>query len=224
MLRVVDLYPMRLFPAWMFFGASLVVLSTSQEVAGDVVRRPVPPQVMEQARKAVQAMGLEVLKENYGHLYDTMYGPWRVRKARALGGENVLREKIAVDMPAVIRRNGMQVTKFTAGRPTSAFEVRPVMKGGGGVVKEVSYFREWLVFVPTTRQCRIVHEGQLTVLESTEFQVAIATQGKNDWTFINGSGLSMDELRSMFPTLPATKQKLGLPKVGPFVKVNPSRP
>ena len=46
------------------------------------------------------------------------------------------------------------------------------------------------------------------MIESIGFQVAVSDKGKNDWTFIDGSGLTVNDLRGLFVTLP---QDLELP-------------
>jgi hypothetical protein len=46
------------------------------------------------------------------------------------------------------------------------------------------------------------------IIESTGFQVAISDKGKADWTFIDGSAVSVNDLRSLFGNLP---QDLELP-------------
>jgi hypothetical protein len=44
--------------------------------------------------------------------------------------------------------------------------------------------------------------------ESTGFQVAISDKGSNEWYFIDGSAVTVSELRSLFITLP---EKMDLP-------------
>ena len=48
------------------------------------------------------------------------------------------------------------------------------------------------------------------MIESIGFQVALADKGKNDWTFIDGAGLTTADLRSLFITLP---QDMELPPI-----------
>lgn len=151
---------------------------------------------------------------NYAHLMETMYGPWKAKEARRLGGEQALIRKVIVEIPQKMREQGLQITEIKAGRPTGAFEVNAIMRGG-----QVVGFREWLVFVPTTQRCRVAQEGRVRFVESSGFQVAIVSQGQNDWKFINGAGLSVDNLRRLFPTLPSKKEDLGLPVVSDFIEV-----
>jgi hypothetical protein len=64
------------------------------------------------------------------------------------------------------------------------------------------------VLIPTATKFRIIRPGQTRpiVIESIGFQVAISDKGKNDWSFIDGSGLTVNELRSIFVTLPLDLQ------------------
>ena len=39
-------------------------------------------------------------------------------------------------------------------------------------------------------------------VHSTGFQVAVTDKGKEDWTFIDGAGVTVNDLRSLFVNLP----------------------
>jgi hypothetical protein len=82
-----------------------------------------------------------------------------------------------------------------------------------GKPSEVDVFTKWLLFIPTATQFRLfkANDPKPHVVESTGFQVAISDKGKDDWTFIDGSGLTVSDLRSLFPTLP---EDLELPAIG----------
>jgi hypothetical protein len=82
-----------------------------------------------------------------------------------------------------------------------------------GKQAEVDVFTKWMLFIPTTTQFRFFkpNDPKPYVVESTGFQVAISDKGKDDWTFIDGSGLTVSDLRSLFPTLP---EDLELPAIG----------
>jgi hypothetical protein len=74
-------------------------------------------------------------------------------------------------------------------------------------------FTKWMVLIPTVTTFRVILEGETKprLIESTGFQVAVSEKGKNDWSFIDGSGLTVNDLRGLFATLP---QDLQLPPVG----------
>jgi len=76
-----------------------------------------------------------------------------------------------------------------------------------GVETETLVFNKWLVLVPTVTKFRIMQKlekqaPKMITIDSIGFQVAIAEKGKNDWTFIDGAGITVNDLRSMFATLP----------------------
>jgi hypothetical protein len=43
---------------------------------------------------------------------------------------------------------------------------------------------------------------EVVIIESTSFQVAISDKAALDWTFIDGSDLTVGDLRSIFGNLP----------------------
>lgn len=64
-------------------------------------------------------------------------------------------------------------------------------------------YTKWWPLVPTVTRIKMVQKGQTFTIESTGFQVAISDKDKNDWTFIDGSTVSVNDLRSLFPNFPA---------------------
>jgi len=65
-------------------------------------------------------------------------------------------------------------------------------------------YTKWLVLGPTVTRFRAMIEGDPVAvnIESTGFQVAISDKGSDEWTFIDGSAVSVNDLRSLFITLP----------------------
>jgi hypothetical protein len=110
---------------------------------------------------------------------------------------------------------------FEVGEARSAHEV---FLGRGTNLKtgeQENQYLEWLVFVPTRKVYRVIDPAtnQPMKLELLGYQVAIMekpTEEKrnNHWTFIDGSSLTIPELRSFFPGLPEDQTLLGLPPVG----------
>lgn len=184
----------------------------------DSSRRPLPLDVARGAARAVDAMGVELVKGRVAVTLEKMYGPWKDRAARRLGGMDKL-VQVVVERRDKMQEEGMQLAMLKAGAPTSGFEVRPVMKTDPkSGLKEVDHYQEWLVFVPTTIRYRVIESdtGKTRYIEREEFQVAVAKQGTDDWEFIDGSKLTIDELRTMFPTLSPRRSQLGMPGVGPW--------
>jgi hypothetical protein len=88
------------------------------------------------------------------------------------------------------------------------------MRTVAGGLKEVDHYEEWLVFVPTTVRFRVIEAdtGKARILEKDGFQVAVAKQGTEDWHFIEGAAVTVDDLRTLFPTLPVRRAQLGIPE------------
>jgi hypothetical protein len=129
-----------------------------------------------------------------------MYPRFKARAAKAVGGEEALAEKLA-KVPEQMKKDGIVILKFEVGEPKSGFKVPE--------------FEEWLVFVPTTK-VYLVPDRQRGVnrrFESKGYQVAVAKAGGTEWYFIDGANLSVQELRSIFPSLPEDPDKLNLPPV-----------
>ena len=65
-------------------------------------------------------------------------------------------------------------------------------------------YTKWLVLVPTVTKFRTHIKGDpvAVTIESTGFQVAVTDKGKEDWTFIDGAGVTVNDLRSLFVNLP----------------------
>jgi hypothetical protein len=77
---------------------------------------------------------------------------------------------------------------------------------------EVLIFTKWLVLVPTLTKYRLMLKDnpKPVFIEKFGFQVAVTEKGKNDWTFIDGSDLTVNSLRSLYVTLP---QDMELPPI-----------
>ena len=108
-----------------------------------------------------------------------------------------------------------QVKRIKPQGEPRAYEVVPgkkVVRENGKDVERMVYTK-WMILVPTVTRYRIMQEGnpRALVIESTGFQVAISDKDKNDWTFIDGSGLKPGDLRGVFITLP---RDMELPRIG----------
>ena len=190
----------------------LIVCLTSglnaQELTGGEVF--LDAQAKQSVQESVQRIGNEVLKSNFAYAIERMYPRWRGRQAKRLGSEQKLLEsfnKAGVQMQEM----GITIDSFTALQPGRAYHVHPKMKDG---VKQIQssddLHYEVLVFVPTRMKMSFMLEGQPKRSFMREsFQIALAKEGTNDWTFIDGATIRVVDLRSMFPLLP---QNLKLPE------------
>ncbi|NNC87020.1 MAG: hypothetical protein HKN82_01015 [Akkermansiaceae bacterium] len=160
-----------------------------------------PPDVLSSAAAATKRLGDEVVKGNYSYTIQRMYPRWKKRAAIREGGMEKLVEKLA-QVPRQLRESGISMLSFDVQPPKSAFGV--------------ASFKEWIVFVPTVTRVRVIdpESRQVRRLEMTGYQVAVAKQAGGEWNFIDGAQLTVADLRSLFPTLPADREKLGLPPIG----------
>lgn len=161
-----------------------------------------PPDVVRSAISSVEALGEKVVHNDYKAAIDSMYPQWKDRMAKRKGGIKKLEAELE-GIGEIMARNGVQIISFkTLGAPKT-YEVWPG-DNTNEAVGEINYTK-WLLLIPTVTQFRIFHDDSPkgTVIDSYGFQVAIADKGKNNWTFINGSDVTVSDLRSLFITLPA---------------------
>ncbi|MFK7851584.1 MAG: hypothetical protein AB8D78_11450 [Akkermansiaceae bacterium] len=191
---------------WFLFFGMLTCLH-GQEVAP----QRVPPEVTASAVKAVSELGKEVVLGRYKVAIDRMYPQWKERTAKRMGGMENLQKQLD-GVARQMLQQGISITDFKPkGNPT-AFEVYPGKKVevvNGQKVEKLIYTK-WLVLVPTLTKFRAMIEGDPVAIniESKGFQVAISDKGSGKWSFIDGSAVSVNDLRSLFITLP---QNLTLP-------------
>ncbi|MEY3395857.1 MAG: hypothetical protein RL346_2094 [Verrucomicrobiota bacterium] len=177
--------------------------------AQDLDSKDVPREVVESAGKAVELLGKEVVAGKYQAAIDQMYPQWKERTAKRLGGMEKLEGQLR-DVASEMRRRGITITDFRPQGEPQAFQVYPgkQIETIGGREVESMRFTKWLVLVPTVTRFRMLLEGDPVPvnIESTGFQVAIADKGKNEWFFIDGSGIAVSDLRGLFITLPENLQ------------------
>ncbi|MGJ8634061.1 MAG: hypothetical protein ACSHX7_09080 [Luteolibacter sp.] len=192
-----------------YFFLFLVMIGLSR--AQDAVVERASPQVVASAVDAVNALGKEVVLGRYQVAVDRMYPQWKEREAKRVGGMEKL-EKQLEEVPKEMLRRGISVTNFTSAGQAKAFEVSPgktVITVDGQQVERLRYTK-WMILVPTVTNFRILLEGnpKPVVIENKGFQVAISDKGANSWSFIDGSSLTINDLRKLFGNLP---QDLQLP-------------
>lgn len=179
----------------------------------DVIAEPVPPEVVASAVAAVSKLGEEVVLGRYQVAIERMNPQWKERTANRMGGMKALEEQLSGVAAQMVQQGISMISFKPQGQPTT-FEVDPgrrVVKENGAAVEKLAYTK-WLVLVPTATRFRIIRPGtKPVVIESTGYQVAVSDKGKDNWTFIDGAGLKISDLRSLFITLP---QDMRLPPVG----------
>ena len=179
---------------------------------GEGTAAPVP--VVESAVNAVRDLGNQVVQGRYEVAVERMNPLWKERTAARIGGEAAMKKQLA-DVSRQMNQQGISITSFQPdGRPRS-YEVGPGKKVetvNGRQVESLIYTK-WLVLVPTVTKFSLIPPGSTkpVAIDSTGFQVAISDKGKSDWTFIDGSSLTLSDLRRLFINLP---EDLVLPPIG----------
>jgi hypothetical protein len=176
-----------------------------------------PAEVTSAAVAAVKAMGDQVVLGRHQEAIKRMYPQWKESVAKREGGMEKLEAKLA-GIVKQMNEQGVQVLSFRPEGVPTAYEVGPgkeVVEENGKKVEKMIY-KQWLLLIPTVTEYRITQPGKggelpkFLVITSSGFQVAISDKDKNDWTFIDGSGVTVPELRRLFITLPDT---LVLPEI-----------
>ena len=173
-----------------------------------------PADVVASAVAAVESLGDEVVLGRYQVAIERMNPQWKDRTAKRMGGMEELEKQLAGVARQMVQ-NGISMISFKPQGQPRSYEVGPGRKVEtvNGEEVESLIFTKWLVLIPTVTKFRIMRQGEVKpiVIESTGFQVAISEKGRNDWSFIDGSGLSVNDLRGLYSTLP---QDLRLPPLG----------
>lgn len=168
-----------------------------------------PPEVVRSALAAVEDLGDRVVRGNYAVAIERMYPQWKERMAKRKGGIEALERELA-GIGEVMARNGVSLFSFKTQGAPKVYEVWP--GESSGLDEGETNYTKWMVLIPTVTQFRIMspNSPKAQVIDSQGFQVAISDKDKLDWTFINGSDVSVSDLRSLFITLPANME---LPEV-----------
>lgn len=195
----------------------ILALSAAQVHAQRVI---VDPAIASSAQRAVQRLGLEMMKGNFKYSQDRMYPRWKRRLAKRLGSMARLEGQLAAGEQQRIKM-GLSVINCRAGLPRTFFDVwrakkvdaltgQPVLDDAG---KEV-IVGHWLAVVPTVTRVKIPDRqqgGRIRVLEENSYTIAISEKGSDEWYFLTGLKPTIQDLRSLFPSLPRDEKELGLP-------------
>jgi hypothetical protein len=172
----------------------------------------IPATVAAAAVDAVTKLGEQVVLGRFRIAIERMNPMWKDRTAKRMGGMEELERQLDGVAQQMVQQ-GISMLSFRPEGQPRAFEVWPGKKVDIVNGKEVEslIYTKWMVFVPTVTRFRIIREGNRPlIIDSIAYQVAITEKDQNDWTFIDGSGLTLNELRSLFTNLP---QDLTLPPV-----------
>lgn len=168
-----------------------------------------PPDVVASAVSAVARLGDEVVMGRYQVAVERMNPLWKERTAKRLGGMKELEKQLAGVAKQMVQQGISMISFKPQGQPRS-YEVGPGKKVETVAGEEVEslVFTKWMVLIPTATTFRVMLPGEpkARVIESIGFQVAVSEKGKSDWSFIDGSGLTVNDLRGLYPTLPQDLQ------------------
>ena len=209
-------------------AASLLLmpcLASGQDLAeADVVAEEVPAKAIASAVQAVGELGKSVVQGRYAMALERMNPKEKDRLAKQLGGLEEV-EKQLEGVAAEMVKQGVRIISCKPVGMPKAYGVEPVLvkelpAGGAGAAdlddkKGRWFFSQWLVLVPTVTRFEVMHRpqgqpAQWIKIESLSYQVAVSDRHKEDWTFIDGAGLTAARLCGLYKTLPAN---IELPEV-----------
>jgi hypothetical protein len=165
-----------------------------------------PAEVVTSAVAAVNDLGKQIVMGRYQAGIERMNPLWKDRTAARMGGIAKL-EKQLEDISREMVAQGVSIISFEPKGAPRSYEVGPGKKVEtiNGRPVETLIYTKWLVLVPTSTKFRIFPKSQPKpiFIESISYQVAISDKGKNDWTFIDGSSLTLSDLRKLYINLPS---------------------
>ena len=189
-----------------------------QEIGGGAV--VVDPAISNAAKVAVQKLGIEMMKGNFQHGIDNMYPRWKRRLAKRAGSMAKLDAALAQSTQQQVKMQ-MKVVGYQASQPTAFFSVWKAKKvdprTGKPVIDAVGrevIVSHWLAVVPTIVRVRVPDPqrgGLMREIEETGYALAVSEKGSSQWHFLTGLKPTIQDLRSLFPSLPADEKALHLP-------------
>jgi len=171
-------------------------------VTGLQAQTTAPIEVVNSAIAAVNDLGKQVVLGKMKTSMERMYPQWRQRLSERAGGDAAL-EKTFDEMMAEMMKQGTTISFKTFGFPT-VYDVYPGKKVEiiDGKSVETLINTKWMLLIPTEIRYRVMNGATPLIIESKGYQIAISDKDKVNWTFIDGSGLKVQDLRSMFISLP----------------------
>ena len=162
-----------------------------------------PIEVVNSAIAAVNDLGKQVVLGKMKTSMERMYPQWRQRLSERAGGDAAL-EKTFDEMMAEMMKQGTTMISFkTFGFPT-VYDVYPGKKVEmvDGKSVETLINTKWMLLIPTEIRYRVMNGASPLIIESKGYQISISEKDKINWTFIDGAGLKVQDMRSMFISLP----------------------
>lgn len=211
------------FAITVFSLVTLCSVSMSPQLQGQEVGEGaviVDPAISASAKAAVQKLGLEMMKGNFQHGVNNMYPRWKRRLAKRLGSMAKLDAALARSTQQQVKMQ-MKVVGYQVGEPTSFFSVWKAKKIDSKTGKPFidatgreQVISHWLAVVPTVVRVRVPDPqkgGVIREIEESGYVLAVSEKGSSQWHFLTAMKPSIQDLRSLFPSLPADEKALRLP-------------
>lgn len=163
------------------------------------------PLYLQSAKLATEKLSDEILKGNMDYAIANIYDRWKKKLSMRFGGEAKLIEglkKTVIEM----HTDNTVITDIQIGEPKHIYYVWMQRKKGMTVVTfPFDYTFQKLVIVPMTQYVTFNRDpktgGKLNVEKNT-YQLAVYDENSKKWSFISSNGISINDLRGLFPTLP----------------------
>jgi hypothetical protein len=170
-----------------------------------------PLEVVNSAITATNELGQQVVLGKFKVTLDRMHPQWKDRLSKRLGGDEALEKQFDEALAQMAKMGASTVSFKTFGFPR-VYEVYPGKKVEvvDGKEVETMIYTKWLLLVPTEVRYRMMQEQEAVIIESKGYQVVISDKNNLDWKFIDGADLKVQDLRSLFITLP---QDMKLPEI-----------
>lgn len=164
------------------------------------------PLHLQLAKLATEQLTDEILKGNTDFAIANIYPRWKKQLSMRFGGEaNFL--KRARETVTEMNRQNTVITDIKVGVPNTIYYVwLKKMKNKSVIYFPFDYTTQKLVIVPTSVHATIdeidKETGKKIKIIKNSFQIAIYDEATKSWSFISGGSISINQLRSLFPTLP----------------------
>ncbi len=193
-------------------------LKIQQFYATQTARKPL---YLKSAKLATEKLADEILKDNIDYAILNIYPRWKAHLASRVGGQQqlILKAREAVKQ---MRDSKTEIVDIKVGTPTDIYYVHVRQKKGlAKVVYPFDYNFQKLVIVPLSKHVKFgktnPETGKPYQAIQNSYQLAVYDEVAQTWSFIDGSGITVNDIRNLFPTIPLTiKEKL--PKSGKTLK------
>jgi len=175
------------------------------------------PLYIKSAKLATEKLADEILKDNFDYAIANMYPRLKATLSKRVGGEAefLKRQRKAVDD---LRKSKTEIIDIKVSEPTELYYVWMKKKKGLDVIYyPFDYTIQKLVIVPITKHVKFgkinPDNGKPFAAVVNSYQLAIYDETDKRWSFIDGSSITVNEIRNLFPTIPLDIAKK-LPKSG----------